>query len=56
MLNAILNDLKREYDDIDSEDFDSLQEHTMNKTTGYIDNTRINSVSRAQTFTDKYSD
>ena len=57
MLNAILNDIKKEYDDVDSELFDTLQEHTINSTTGYIDNTnKTNAVVRNVGFTDKYSD
>lgn len=55
MLNAILNDVNKEYDDVDSELFDSLQEHTLNNTTGIIDNTsKINAVSRDNAFTSKY--
>ena len=57
MLNAILNDVKKEYDDIDSEFFDSVQEHTINTITGNIDNTsKINAVSRDIGTTSKYLD
>lgn len=57
MLNAILNDAQKEYDDIDSDLFDTVQEHTINSTSGKIDNTsKIFAVARDQLFTAKYSD
>jgi hypothetical protein len=52
-----LNDVKKEFDDIDGELFDSLQEHTINSSKGLIDNvSKINSISRDIATTSKYFD
>lgn len=56
MLNAILNDIYKEYDDIDGNSFDTVQEHSLNSTTGNIDNfCKITAVKRVAIYTDKYS-
>jgi hypothetical protein len=54
MLAAILNDIVKEYDDVDSTVADSVQEHSF-KSNGFIGNiSRLQAIVRPQTFLDKY--
>ena len=56
MLYAILNDIYKEYDDIDSTSQDTVQEHYIDNS-GYIANvSKLQAVPRAQTYVEKYSD
>lgn len=55
MLFAILNDINKEYDDLDSTAADSVQEHNFETATGIIKNvSRIQAVQRVAGNTDKY--
>lgn len=54
-LYAMLNDIYREYDDIDSTAQDTVQEHNLSKTTGLVVNiSRIQAQTRPDAFLNKY--